>query len=157
MEDVCFKGYQCSEPAYPLECEIGKYNDLQNQTQVRSSKYFIIQNDTKMRSFLICLLRYVFSVNPVVRVTDAMSVVLNCQKHVRLVTIAMILPNCSSVNREPIKMNPMQQSVSPVSSDSIVLTMGWIRPFLVILDFIKIQRSKLNAYGALRKLTVLKE
>ena len=38
MEHVCLKGYQCLDPANPLECEKGTYNGLQNQTQERSAK-----------------------------------------------------------------------------------------------------------------------
>ena len=42
LEQVCLKGYQCLEPANPVQCDKGTYNDFQNQTKERSAKYFII-------------------------------------------------------------------------------------------------------------------
>ena len=42
MEQVCLKGYRCSEPANPVECENGTYNDLENQEEVKFSKDLII-------------------------------------------------------------------------------------------------------------------
>ena len=53
---------------------------------------------------LIWLFRDLISVHHVSRVKDATNKVLKNQKHVRLVIIATILPECFSANPDHIKM-----------------------------------------------------
>ena len=42
LEQVCLEGYQCLEPANPVQCDKGTYNDFKNQTKERSAKNCII-------------------------------------------------------------------------------------------------------------------
>ena len=37
-EHSCAEGFHCFDPAKPIQCEKGTYNDLQNQKQERSAK-----------------------------------------------------------------------------------------------------------------------
>jgi len=53
-EHVCSKGYHCSDPAKPTQCDKGTYNDLENQEQERSTRSSYL---SKTAGYLMALVR----------------------------------------------------------------------------------------------------